>query len=99
LPAGYAERSANKEDMNFDKNERHVLKYFSFYRGFPIIVIVASSLLVLFGIYVIVFKGPSPIDNALTAAAVVVLACGYLMLVYTRIIDKFKGNYQNKDKN
>ncbi len=83
--------------MNFDKNERHVLRHLSFYRGFSIVVIAGSFLLALFGVYVIVFKGPTPKDNALTAAALVVLGCGYLMLVYTRIINKLKGIHQNRD--
>lgn len=85
--------------MNFDKNERHILKYLSFYKRFSIIVMAVSSSLALFGVYVILFKGQTPKDNALTGAAVVVLGCGYLMFHYIRIIEKFKRIYQNKDQN
>ncbi len=84
--------------MNFDKNERHILKYVSFYRRFSIVVIVAGSLLILLGIYVIIFKGQTPKDNALTAAALVTLCCGYLMLSFTRIIEKFKRMYRKEDR-
>ena len=84
--------------MNFDKNELHILKNLSFYKKLSIMIMVASIWLFLFGVYVIVFMRHDLKDNALIAAAIVVLSCGYLMFLYTKIIEKFKRRYQLNDK-
>ncbi|GEM_PF-713300 len=84
--------------MNFDKNEHYILKNLSSHKKLSIMIMVASTLLFLFGVYVIIFKGQTPKDNALTAAAIVVLSCGYLMFLYIKIIEKFKRRYQLNDK-
>jgi len=84
--------------MNFDKNELHILNNLSFYKKLSIMTMVASIMLFLFGVYVIVFMRHDLKDNALTAAAIVVLGCGYLMFLYIKIIEKFKRRYQLDDK-
>jgi len=84
--------------MNFNKNDRHILNYLWFYKGLSIAVMVISSLLILFGLYLIIFKGHTPADIALTGAALVVLSCGYLMFSYIKLIKKFKQVYHSEDR-
>ena len=88
--------------MNFHKYELHTLKYLSFYKKFAIVVMAVGFLFVLFGVYVILFKkqtgGELHLNNALTAAAVTVLCCGYFMFHYIKIIEKFKNQYQIDNK-
>lgn len=84
--------------MNFDKNEHHILKNLSFYKNLSIAVMLASVMLLLFGFYLIFFAEHTGRDKALTAAALVVLSCGYLMFCYIKIIEKFMRRYQLNDK-
>ena len=86
--------------MNLDKYELQTLKHLTFYKLFAIALMLVGILFLLFGLYVIVFKdqtsGERLLNNALTAASIVVLCCGYLMLHFLNIIGKFKRHYQNQ---
>jgi hypothetical protein len=84
--------------MHLDKNEAYILKHLSLYKNLSIVIMSVSALLFLFGVYLIFFKEHTGRDNALTAAAIVVLSCGYLMFCYIKIIEKFKRTYQLDDK-
>jgi len=85
--------------MHFDNNEAYILKHLSLYKNLSIVIMSVSTLLFLFGVYLIFFKEHAGRDNALTAAAIVVLTCGYLMFCYIKIIEKFKRAYPLNDKN
>jgi hypothetical protein len=85
--------------MNFDKNETYILKHLSLYKNTSIFIMVGSALAFIYpGLYIIIFKEPTGRDYSLTAAAIVMLTCGYLMFCYIKIIEKFMRRYQLNDK-
>ena len=86
--------------MNLDKHELQTLKHLAFYKLFAKAVMLAGILFQLFGLYVITFKdqtsGKLLLNIALTAASGAMMCCGYLMLFFLNIIDKFKQHYQDQ---
>lgn len=86
--------------MPFNKYEKQIIENLSYYKALSIAVMVASSFLILFGAYLIVFTcRNNPLDKALTGAAVVVLSCGYLMACFIQVIEKFKQIRQDTNQN
>jgi hypothetical protein len=86
--------------MTFNKSELYILEHLSFYKRVAIATILASSFLMLFGAYLIVFTcRNNPLDKALTGAAAVVLGCGYLMTCFIQVIEKFKQICQDTNGN
>jgi len=84
--------------MNMHRYELQTLKYLALYKLFAIALMLVSIVFLLFGLYVTVFRdqtsGERLLNNASTAASIVVLCCGYLMLHFLNIIGKFKRHNQ-----
>jgi hypothetical protein len=80
--------------VEFNSNDLHILRFLSFYRVFSIFSMVFGLLGVPIGLY---FRFRSELcaysDNALITASIVVLAMGYMLHCFVRLIGVFKRDW------
>lgn len=84
--------------MEFNKNELHILKYLRFYKLLSIGCMIFGSCGIPFGFYVFFYHTMTykeiRLNNALIGASISVLAMGYLMYLFLKLIEKFKMEFR-----
>ena len=84
--------------MEFNKNDIYLLKNLSFNKATSIAFMIGSATLLMFGVYLIIFKGARGLNIALTIAALVVFMSSYLNFYYIKFIEKCIKALENSGK-
>lgn len=81
--------------MNLNKGDSYILNNLSSHKAISVVLMISGALGIIFGGYLIIFKGEKGLNVALTGASLVVLGSSFLSFCYLKLLEQFKKGIDN----